>query len=546
MRTPWHSRTNVWHSGLVEATIDRKLISKMLAELSKEQSNEDKDKKNEASTGDVEETPSKDPKLKFYKRIHQLYVILVGNLTLDPDKDVYLDQRTVWKDVKLLTTEKSDSQIASSGVESENHFKLVTDTRLKAMLDCQSSFGAAVGAPVVFFVGSFLFSVIANFGTLGDNDTSHSLAFGEWWMIIPHVAIVSGCLLAGNNPNTLQVIVSSLTGPWREKPEYDDRGELITRKASGYKFGKPYYNSVYTPVWMWERGRSKRRWVAEVAELYPRNTKHKGYFAEAWINSRDWAVIVAITLVLMIFPFTLAFLTSYFTPAVGMSCRTFTFLLYFLFQLVLSVLWMVDFFSNQSPASKARHPRMSMLFSVLWGFTVLGSVFTAVVGTFLQILGVYRNCLCDLPMNAWRSRNFNIVISSNSADAIKYATKFWVPTGVTSIILMIVTCYIGWWYQRHWRIQFRTVVDKLLAVPPPPREIVGAKAKSADDDSGGVPDDINPAADILRDTAVDEKTPKQPVVVDEKELSEEKKDNGEDKMEEHPEDKIEENPEVKG
>jgi hypothetical protein len=27
---------------------------------------------------------------------------------------------------------------------------------------------------------------------------------------------------------------------------------------------------------------------------------------------------------------------------------------------------------------------------------------------------------------------------------------------------MIVTCYIGWWYQRHWRHQFNSAVKALL------------------------------------------------------------------------------------
>ena len=514
----------------------------MLADLSDDEEKE-KEIRQRAGAAYVKETRPRDP--KFFKKIHQLYVILVGNLTLVPEKDIDSDERTVWKDVQLLTSEEYNNQIAGLGVDPDNHFKLVTDTRLKAMLDCQSSFGAAVGAPVVFFVGSFLFSVISNFSTLGDNDTSHSLAFGEWWMIIPHVAIVSGCLLAGNNPNTLQVIVCSLMGPWPgKKPEYDDHGELIKQKAPLYELGRAYYHSVYTPVWMWERGRSKRRWIAEVTKLYPdRKTKHQGYYREAWINFRDWVVIVAIALVLMIFPFVLAFLTSYFTPTVGMSCRTFTFLLYFLFQLVLSVLWMIDFFSNQKPTSKPGDSRISMLFSYLWGFTVLLLVFTTVGGTFFQMLGVYRNCLCTLPMNAWRSRHFNIVISSNSADDIRYASRFWVPTGVTSIVLMMVTCYIGWWYQRHWRIQFRSVVDKLFAVPPPLSNIKAvAKAKTADNDAGGVVEDINPADNGLYNSAVDEKSAKQPVV-NERAVPEDKTE--QDLKEEHLEDKIEENPEVK-
>lgn len=85
-----------------------------------------------------------------------------------------------------------------------------TRTRLNAMLDCQAGFGGTIGAPIVFFLGSFLVSIFGNLSQLGDNTNAHALAFGEWWITILHVAIVSGCLLAGNNPNTLQAIMCNI------------------------------------------------------------------------------------------------------------------------------------------------------------------------------------------------------------------------------------------------------------------------------------------------------------------------------------------------
>lgn len=48
-------------------------------------------------------------------------------------------------------------------------------TRLRTMLAAQYSFGVTVGAPVIFFCGSFLYTLIDNFSNLGDNDTSHAL-----------------------------------------------------------------------------------------------------------------------------------------------------------------------------------------------------------------------------------------------------------------------------------------------------------------------------------------------------------------------------------
>jgi hypothetical protein len=38
----------------------------------------------------------------------------------------------------------------------------------------------AVGAPIVFFAGAFMYTVFDILSRLGDNDTAHALAFGMW------------------------------------------------------------------------------------------------------------------------------------------------------------------------------------------------------------------------------------------------------------------------------------------------------------------------------------------------------------------------------
>lgn len=46
------------------------------------------------------------------------------------------------------------------------------------MLACQLPFDAAVGAPVVFYLGTFVFTIVATLTQLGDHDTSIEIAFG--------------------------------------------------------------------------------------------------------------------------------------------------------------------------------------------------------------------------------------------------------------------------------------------------------------------------------------------------------------------------------
>ncbi|PMD34068.1 hypothetical protein L207DRAFT_517297 [Hyaloscypha variabilis F] len=82
-------------------------------------------------------------------------------------------------------------------------------SRLLNLLGAQSSFGELVGSPVLFYLGTFLYTVLDLRSSLSNEDTAISLGFGIEWMIIVHVAIVSGCLLASNNPSTSAGIVGS-------------------------------------------------------------------------------------------------------------------------------------------------------------------------------------------------------------------------------------------------------------------------------------------------------------------------------------------------
>lgn len=90
-------------------------------------------------------------------------------------------------------------------------------TRYVNMLSSQHAFSTLVGAPVLFYLGSFIYQVSSLSSNLGDNDTSHALAFGMWWMVIVHVAVVSGCLLASNNPSTVTAIVADASANDQER-----------------------------------------------------------------------------------------------------------------------------------------------------------------------------------------------------------------------------------------------------------------------------------------------------------------------------------------
>ena len=74
------------------------------------------------------------------------------------------------------------------------------------ILDGQVSSGTTVGARILLYIGSFIYSIVSLSSKKGDKDTARALAFGTWWIIIVHVSTISGSLLAISNPSLASII----------------------------------------------------------------------------------------------------------------------------------------------------------------------------------------------------------------------------------------------------------------------------------------------------------------------------------------------------
>ena len=274
-------------------------------------------------------------------------------------------------------------------------------------------------------------------------------------MTIPHIAIVSGCLLAGNNPNTLEGLVG------KETPDPSRRK---------WYFLELVYESRYKPAWIWHRGRNKRIWALRLAQ-----TSHRDHVDnlndKIEIGFADWVSIFGIASVLIIVPSVLAFLTSFYTPTVGMGCRSMTFLAYMLCQLCLILLWIWNIVSTQRVPKGQQHIEVTKtktfwracIWYPLVTSIIACAVFTAIGGTMMQIIGVYRNCLCDIPITVWHRRFENqlIVISTNSEDDIQKAKTYWKGAAITAVVFLTAVSFIGWWYQKRMRYEFEKLIKKI-------------------------------------------------------------------------------------
>ncbi|KAI0964887.1 hypothetical protein F4678DRAFT_477037 [Xylaria arbuscula] len=393
---------------------------------------------------------------------------------------------SIWKRIMTMVDDYEASRMdAEGGVQPV----VSLPTKLKSLLNSQASFGSTVGASILFFVGGFIYTVIDSESSLGDNDTAHALAFGMWWMVIPYLAIIACAMLAANSPSTLDAIVydgantalpdkyevSFLYSRIQVVKAYIKPLAKLLRLIEGYNPVELAFEGRFRTVKLWKRGLNKRQWVQEAVNDYEASmTLHRlgrGIGPEKLrrqltLDARDCSYVVISALFLVIAPTALAFLLSYHTPRFGLSCRSLVYLVYAISQVCEMILWSLAArlrvkygtrWSEAAPIAK----RFCWYGQVVVGFF---AIFAAVGGTILQLLGVYRNCLCQVPATYWpylHGPEAYFPISTNSHDAIAAADAWWVVTGSTSVGLISIITALAWWHQRRLRNIFKEEADKL-------------------------------------------------------------------------------------
>jgi hypothetical protein len=343
-----------------------------------------------------------------------------------------------------------------------------TKTRLRTMLHCQYSFGSMVGAPVIFFLGGFVFALLQSLEGLGDEDTAEGLAFGMWYMTIPHIAIISGLLLAGNNPNILEGVFAT---------EREDKSDDVSILGLRFELAYP---SCYKVAWQWLRGPTKKKWISKVTSTY--GTRHDFNFhdpdpdmrdlqAVTTLSPIDWFQVLCMTFFLIGIPYILAFLTAFYTPEIGLACRSLTFTVYFCLELAQIILWLwayagpppmprvdggsviLNFFRRdgwlhrsgffeptrtdwllglpghrkdmQSIWESAQSNPSRTFWCLQWYFlaAIFGimAIFASLGGTLMQLMGVYSGNICHVTVDHWfqpYEDRPKVIISSNSQDMI--------------------------------------------------------------------------------------------------------------------------------
>ncbi|KAL6713428.1 hypothetical protein ACLMJK_008893 [Lecanora helva] len=346
------------------------------------------------------------------------------------------------------------------------------EVRLRAMLACQYTFGSAVGGPVLFYIGAFAYTIASLHNAKGDQDTARALAFGIWWMNIVHVAVISGLLLASNNPNTAAGFVSKhktrlsleeRLGFANKRSEMEDR---IQARVEAYSRLSLTYRARYEPVWMWNRGKSKAQWLHSTAAW------EKPWFREkVHLTISTWIFLTLIAYTLVLLPCALALWIEINTPPTGLGCRSMTMVLWACVQSIFVVLcaWShfkgtrtEKFWSDHAWLDHVRRPQTGILVAIVFLLPAwIVAVFTTFAGTLMQITGIFENCIC-LSTGYWSFPPGSTVSLATDTIHNRHASRYWNRAGYAALIFLACVTYLGWWSQRYLREKFIERVKHLV------------------------------------------------------------------------------------
>ncbi|MCJ1405580.1 hypothetical protein MMC11_008808 [Xylographa trunciseda] len=442
-------------SGMFEALVDYKVMSAIT--VLKTPSGNTKGQS-------IQRSPSRDASLTRDEIVELLTVIVCGNLMLDVgDPHKYI--------VEKLATENGDE----------------VKTRLLHMMSAQNSFGSTIGAPVLFYLGAFVYTILNLFSDPSSEDGAISIALGVEWMIIVHVAIVSGCLLASNNPSTTSAVVGlppvipPSTTLYRAPTiaSQSSSGKHSTVKTStesrylryliwwgvvrpeGHVRHLPLFDQCFEtrlqPVWLWRRGHNKMEWIRRSKAW----KNHPWFQKEIHLSPLNWLLSLYIpTMILIVFPPGAGGVVAYDTPPIGFACRSLTLCIYAGCQIVLTTIAAVH------TASESHKYWENKVFAAIPWFltaiTMLISLFTGIGGSMMQIMGVFRNCICYVNAQYWLSLDASPGIDvATDTQSARESSANWLTMGYTATAFMALVCYMGYRYQLELRYHFAAEVKAL-------------------------------------------------------------------------------------
>ncbi|CZR56469.1 uncharacterized protein PAC_06357 [Phialocephala subalpina] len=383
------------------------------------------------------------PEIPAKEGLEAIVGLLCGNLAQDPDG--------------ILTTGIHNALIPTK--ISKESLK-TAKSRLAAITNTHETFGRTIGIPTAFFLVGFLYNA-------AQPTPTGTISFGIFWMVLVVAAIVSGTLLAGNDPYPISLLVNSIH---------------VTRPRTRLRLLTDMYDSEFHPAPMWNRGLSKYQWLRNTTLwTHPSGTEQCVFRERIGLDQWSWAFITVTTWLLVAIPSFLSFSFGYFIPWPWFGCLSLLYTTYFLTQTLLVFAAIVMACLNE-PFHNVWRPWHSLsriprsigytcslyILAAFTGIATLAAASATVIGLAFQDSDRFVDaCFCSAPVSSWlqpSSRRTSYLhfefISQEHSDFVHRLEKSLYGSAAVFTALL---CFLGWWYQRSLRGSLREVVKSIEA-----------------------------------------------------------------------------------
>ncbi|KAK6421714.1 beta-glucosidase [Oleoguttula sp. CCFEE 5521] len=353
---------------------------------------------------------------------------------------------------------------------------------LLVLMDSQPEWATTVGYPLPFYIIGFLYASYDLQRAPPSADAPLALTFGIKWMIVVHVAIVSGCLLSNNNPSTASSFVPGNLVPVTRAPLPD------------------IFPCRYQPVSFWDRGSNKNIWLNRITEncdndatAQPIGTPCQDRQEHVMLRAvREhleigmWQYLLAILLpaiTLTTLPYIAGAYLTYQTAPKGFGCLSLTLACYAGSQIL------VIFFHElkrhapepRDPVSSAPTPAPKQGFvrrfrsdivylgpriyrAALLPFYLtacLVSLLVALGEPIMSAAGFYNHCRCLVNVNIWLHIDRAFVPLTFDYDSSPTSYGGWVNMGYVAALFMVLCTYASWYYQHRMKERYCNIVRAL-------------------------------------------------------------------------------------
>jgi hypothetical protein len=327
------------------------------------------------------------------------------------------------------TFEPSPGQLAEKVITDICYAPTATEAqdKLHQLLNRQGLYGIQVGAPVVFYLGAYAYALFDASSRLGDNDTAHAIAFGIWYGVIVLTATACCAVLGMSSSATLESV-------------FGGRSNGSQRHAT------------YETVWLWNRGRCVRSWsdnrIAPAQAPINESIRH---ILKGRANRLSAAALSIVTIAIVC---SFAITISYYTPTLGFGCRATTVMCYGGCQVILIPCWIYYNEDEQNPWVRWSVYSLGM---ICWVF----SMFISIGGSVMQLLGVYRNCICKAGLKYWLNTAGVMVELAVDTQDHRDSGYLWFRVGVAALAFIGGFSFLGWGYHMRMKAKLMEQINKL-------------------------------------------------------------------------------------